>query len=109
MTNPELIERVRELRQRGRTPKEIARALGLPPATIAPLIRAVAVAQPKREAPLALCWVNQGWAADLTVAGHPDWPGIGTTAESGESGLVSVLVARERSVIKGSDVSAAKA
>jgi hypothetical protein len=32
MTQPELIERVCELRQRGRTPKEIARILGLPPA-----------------------------------------------------------------------------
>ena len=41
MTQPELIERVRELRQRGRTPKEIARILGLPPAAVAPLIRAV--------------------------------------------------------------------
>ena len=58
MTNPELIERVRELRQRGRTPKEIARVLGLPPAAVAPLIRAVAAAQPKSEAPLAGCWVN---------------------------------------------------
>jgi hypothetical protein len=37
ITNPELIERVRELRQRGRRPKEIARALGMPPAAAAPL------------------------------------------------------------------------
>jgi hypothetical protein len=50
MTNPELIERVRELRQRGRTPKEIARALGLPPAAVAPLVRAVAATQSKKEA-----------------------------------------------------------
>ena len=50
MTNPELIERVRELRQRGRTPKEIARALGLPPAAVAPLIRAVAA--PSRQGKL---------------------------------------------------------
>jgi|SRR5271169_6335653 len=59
MTSPELIEQVRELRQRGRTAKEIARALGLSPAAVAPLIRTVAAAQPKREAPLAGCWVNQ--------------------------------------------------
>jgi len=95
MTNPELIERVRELRQRGRTPKEIARALGLPPAAVAPLIRAVAAAQLTREAPLAGCWVNQGWAAGLTVAGHAEWPGVGAAAQSGTSGLVSVLVARD--------------
>ena len=95
MTNPELIERVRELRQRGRTPKEIARSLGLPPAAVAPLIRAVAATQPKKEAPLVGCWVNQGWAAGLTVAGHADWPGAGVTAQSGQSGLVSILVARD--------------
>ena len=95
MTNPETIERVRELRQRGRTPKEIARALGLPPAAVAPLIRAVAAAQPTRETALVGCWVNQGWAAGLTVTGHPEWPGAGATAESGESGLVNILVARE--------------
>ncbi len=95
MTNPETIERVRELRQRGRTPKEIARALGLPPAAVAPLIRAVAAAQPTQEAALVGCWVSQGWAAGLTVAGHRDWPGVGATAESGESGLVNILVARE--------------
>ncbi len=96
MTNPEMMERVRELRQRGRTPKEIARALGLPPAAVTPLIRAVAAAQPAREDTLVGCWVNQGWAAGLTVTGHPQWPGAGDTAEPGESGLVNVLVARER-------------
>jgi hypothetical protein len=101
VTNPELIERVRELRQRGRTPKEIARTLGLPPSAVAPLIRAVAAAQPAREAALVGCWVNRNWAAGLTVTGHADWPGVGATAESGESGLVSILVARD----KGSSVS----
>ena len=95
MTDSETIERVRELRQRGRTPKEIARALGLPPAAVAPLIRAVAAAQPAREAALVGCWVNQGWAAGLTVNGHPDWPGAAAEAESGESGLVTILVARD--------------
>lgn len=101
MTNPEWLERVRELRERGRTPKEIARALGLPPAEVAPLIRAVAAAKPKGEDPVAGCWVNQGWAAGLTVAGHPEWPGAEDTAESGGPGLASILVARD----KGSSVS----
>ena len=101
MTNPELTERVRELRQRGRTPKEIAKALGLPPATVAPLIRAVAATQPKREARLIGCWVNRGWAAGLSVTGHTDWPGARATEESGASGLVNILVARD----EGSTVS----
>jgi len=101
MTQPEMIERVRELRQRGCTPKQIARTLGLSPAAVAPLIRAVAAAQPAREAALIGCWVSQGWAAGLTVAGHPEWPGVDATAEFGESGLVNVLVARD----KGSSVS----
>src|SRR5579863_587737 len=95
MTNPELTERVRELRQRGRTPKEIARALGLPPAEVAPLIRAVASTQPKREPALAGCWVNRGWTAGLTVCGHADWLDAGATEESDASGLVSILVARD--------------
>src|SRR5260370_27147643 len=72
MTNPQTIERVRELRQRGRTPKEIARALGLTPAAVAPPIRAVAAAKPTREAALVGCCVSEGWAAGLTVTGHPD-------------------------------------
>jgi hypothetical protein len=46
MPGPELIERVTELRRNGRTPKEIARALGLKPAEVAPLIRAVGAAAP---------------------------------------------------------------
>jgi hypothetical protein len=91
-----MIERVRALREQGRTPKQIARTLGMEPAAVAPLIRTVAAAQPAREAALIGCWVNQGWAAGLTVTGHPEWPGYGVTAESGPSGLVNVLVVREK-------------
>jgi hypothetical protein len=42
MPDDELLERVRELRARGRSPKEIARALKMPPAAVAPLIRRLA-------------------------------------------------------------------
>lgn len=101
MSNPELIERVAELRRSGRTPKEIARALGLKPAQVAPLIRAVGAATPRREAPLAGCWISDNWAAGLTVSGHPDWPGV-QAVENTKSGLLGVLVAREH----GSSVSA---
>jgi hypothetical protein len=101
MPDPELTERVRALRERGHSPKEIARALRLPPATIAPLVRAIA-AQQAPDVPalvLAGCWVNAGWARGLTVQGHPDWPGIDVPADLddlGSSGLVTVLVAVER-------------
>ena len=52
--------RVAELRRDGRTPKEIARALGLKPAEVAPLIRAVGAAAPAREAKLVGCWITDG-------------------------------------------------
>jgi hypothetical protein len=92
----EELERVRELRQRGLTPKEIARAVGLPRARVTQLIKAVAAAEtvdPTRS-PVVECWVSSGWSAGLTVTGHPEWP-----EQSGDddasSGLVGVLVARE--------------
>jgi hypothetical protein len=104
MPSQELVERVAQLRRDGRTPKEIARALGLKPAEVAPLIRAVGAAAPSREAELVGCWITDSWAAGLTVNGHQKWPGVqAQAAEDGEAGgLVGVIVARER----GSSVSA---
>jgi hypothetical protein len=101
MQSPELIERVAELRRNGRTPKEIARALGLKPAEVTPLIKAVAAAAPKVEAAVAGCWVSDSWAARLTVNGHSDWPGVQAASEN-DAGLVDVVVAREH----GSSVTA---
>jgi len=51
MADDDVMERVRALRQKGCSPKEIARTLGLPPATVAPLVRAVAQ-RPARARPL---------------------------------------------------------
>jgi hypothetical protein len=101
MASQELMGRVAELRRNGRTPKEIARALGLKPAEVAPLIRAVGAATPAREAELVGCWITDGWSEGLAVNGHPEWPGV-ESAAGGASGLASVLVAREH----GSGVSA---
>jgi hypothetical protein len=96
IVSSELAERVVELRQRGRTPKEIARALGLRPADVTPVIRAIGAQAPKREAPVAGCWVTGRWSDRLGVTGHADWPGLpAAESESGESGLVGVLVARD--------------
>lgn len=94
--NSELVERVSELRSKGRTPKEIARALGVRPADVMPVIRAIGAQAPRREAPVAGCWVTGYWADRLSVTGHADWPGMSSPeSESGESGLAGVLVARD--------------
>jgi hypothetical protein len=105
MTSDDMMERVRALRRQGSTPKQIARALGLPPATVAPLVRAVAAEAGQNSPTPALvgCWVNAGWASGLEVCGQPPWPGLPAAAASGPSGLVTVVVAREQG---GSKVSA---
>jgi hypothetical protein len=95
MDHEELTGRVRALRARGRSPKEIARTLGVPPATVAPLIRTIAAQQQADAAQPQLvgCWVSPGWSDGLTITGHPDWPDA-QARDTGVSGLASVLVAR---------------
>jgi len=88
------IERVRELRPAGSSPKEIARALGVRPAAAALLVREVArqAVEANPEPAVVGCWVSEGWSAGLTVAGCPDWPD--RAREDGESGLAQVAVAQ---------------
>lgn len=96
MDDEEFVRRVRELRGAGRSPKEIARALGAKPATVAAQVRALAAEQ-ARSAPepdVVGCWVSPGWSEGLGVDGHPEWPDAGSP-KSAISGVVSVLVARE--------------
>jgi len=106
MTAPDLLNSVRALRQQGRSPKEIARALAVPPATVAPLVRLVAAEHSEtgggsaregsaRAADLVGCWINRDWANGLTVRGQPDWPGLPAGASNGCDGLATVVVARE--------------
>ncbi|HVA58944.1 MAG TPA: hypothetical protein VNG13_00180 [Mycobacteriales bacterium] len=96
LSRDELLSRVRQLRAGGRSPKEIAHALGLRPAVVAPVVRQVAA---ERAAPgepgVAGCWVSTGWAAGLNIVGHADWPGLTDNRTAG-SGLTGVLVARDR-------------
>src|SRR5215207_11015425 len=96
MDSQDLMGRVRALRERGYPPKQIARALGVPPAAVAPLVRAIAVADQADagERQLVGCWVSPGWSQGLTVKGHPEWPDV-DTADAGAQGLVSVLVTRQ--------------
>ena len=42
MTEAQLLERVRDMRAAGQSPKEIARSLGLRPAHVTPLVRRLA-------------------------------------------------------------------
>jgi hypothetical protein len=95
MPDDELLERVRELRSRGRSPKEIARALKVPPARVTPLIRQLGAAEPREKLQtLVGCWINQGWSTSVGYTGHPEWPD--PQPDTGASGLVVVVVARER-------------
>jgi len=97
MTSEQLLDRVRELRNAGRTPKEIARALKMPPSAVAPLIRSVAAAQGRtREDALIGCWISPGWSSSVLTPERPDWPGSAPSERTGHSGLVTVLVARDR-------------
>jgi hypothetical protein len=70
MTNAHLLERVRQLRAEGRSPKQIARTLGLAPAVVSPLIRQIAREATAEAPPSAVlgCWVSPGWRIGLSVA-----------------------------------------
>ena len=97
MPTQQLLDRVRELRDAGRTPKEIARALKMPPSAVAPLIRSVAAAEGRtREDALIGCWISPGWSSSVQAPERPDWPGSAPSERTGHSGLVTVLVARDR-------------
>ena len=98
VASDEVMERVRALRRQGRSPKQIARVLDMTPAAVAPLVRAVAAEGGARPATPALagCWVSPDWAVGLTVQARPAWPGLPAPAESGASGVATVVVARER-------------
>ena len=61
----DVLEQVRDLRKQGLSPKQIAKRLSMPPATIAPLIRQLAAAGDTAPAPsreLVGCQVNATWS-----------------------------------------------
>lgn len=87
-----MLDQVRELRDAGRTPKEIARALKMPPSTVAPLVRAIAAAEGRtREDALIRCWISPGWSSSVQAPQRPDWPG-----SAGEFCEISSLAGRPR-------------
>lgn len=102
MSNEELLAQVRELRERGNSPKEIANLLGLRPSAVAPLVRKIAAQAQANLDPadraLLGCWISSGWSAGLGLDSAPaQWAQndpIGATNPA-SSGLVGVLIARQ--------------
>jgi hypothetical protein len=106
VSQKELLSKVRDLRGRGLSPKQVARELGMRPAEVAPLIRQVAgshrLAAAERELPepadrdLIGCWVNPGWSSGLILDDSlqelPEDPKGGD--DLGSAGLVGVMIAR---------------
>lgn len=84
------------MREKGLSPKEIARALRLPRAKVTSLIKAAAAAEPTDPAERAVveCWVSPGWRKGLTVTGHADWPDA-PEGDPEKTGVAQVLVARD--------------
>lgn len=95
MTDALFLERVRQLRGEGRSPKEIARILNVPPAMVSPVIRQIArESSTEGTVPSVLgCWVSPGWHIGLGVEEFGDWPRP-DDCESGHGGIVGALVAR---------------
>ena len=95
MCDEVLLQQVRQLRAQGASPKAIARALRVPPAKVAPLVRLIAAqnAEPQRRPDVVECWISPGWHEGLTFQPHTDWP-VNPSAPDGAGGLVTVMVAR---------------
>jgi hypothetical protein len=94
MIDDQLARDVRELRAKGLSPKEIARALGVRPAAVADIVRTIAIERSANEPASLSCLVSPGWDVGLSFEGHPEWP-TDRTAKPEASGLVLVLVSRE--------------
>lgn len=86
------MDRVRQLRDQGQSPKQIARTLGIRPAEAARLVRAASAptGEGRPAAEVLGCWINANWGMGLTVPEH-----LGTPPDAADGpGLAAVLVAR---------------
>ena len=84
------------MRCEGMPPKAIARALGVRPAVIAPLIRQVAAERPDvpvEQRTLAGCWVSPAWSHELIVERRDGWEDV-DLGPDGPAGMALVLLAR---------------
>lgn len=103
----ELLARVREMRERGSAPKQIAKALGLRPAQATVLIRRAAEAAQAHtapdERPVVGCWINAGWSAGLDMTRAPNWAAadpLGRNPDAETGGFAQVLLARRERASK---------
>jgi hypothetical protein len=101
MIDSEQIQSIRQLRDQGLSPKEIARTLGMRPAAVADLVRKLAAERHAADPDTDHidCLLNAGWSTGLKVHGHLEWRDPG--ANDGADGLVTALVARRRSHRRG--------
>jgi hypothetical protein len=101
MDDSEVLSRVRQLRERGSSPKQIARVLGLRPSVVAPLVRRVAEQEQMRADPaergLLGCWISPGWSAGLGLEQAGGWADLDPdgTPDAASGGLACVLIARQ--------------
>ncbi|MGA2928927.1 MAG: helix-turn-helix domain-containing protein, partial [Solirubrobacteraceae bacterium] len=104
MTDEPTSDRVRQLRARGLSPKEIARTLGIRPAEASSLVRKLAAQQAPidGDAERVDCLLNAGWSNGLTITGHPEWHD--PADDENAVGLVTALVARRRRHRRGATV-----
>jgi len=104
MSDEHTIERVRELRARGLSPKEIARSLGIRRAVVSDIVRVLAAERDATgsEHERIDCLLNRGWSTGLKIEGQPEWHDPATDESIG--GLVTALVARRRRHRRGATV-----
>ena len=84
------------MRAEGTPPKAIARALGVRPAMIAPLVRQLAAERPEipiERRALVACWISPSWSRELIVERRDGWDDV-DLGPDGPAGIVLVLVAR---------------
>jgi transcriptional regulator with XRE-family HTH domain len=96
MAEDDAMQKIRELRAQGLSPREIARSLGIRPAEASALVRKLAAERDSAnpDADLLGCWLNAGWSAGLGVPDRAGWHDPGT--EEGTEGLLTAIVARRR-------------
>ena len=84
------------MRAQGSPPKPIARALGVRPAVIRPLVQQIAAERPEvpvGRSALVGCWVSPAWSRELIVERRDGWDDV-DLGPHGPAGIVLVLVAR---------------